>query len=117
MFLISGIIFGKTISEDPDEKILGINNRWFWGLSYAIFCVIIEIFLNIGGMLTWTYSFWNLSFAGVWLIFLFGYFHFYIACILVLKIKSMKKRLIAIGCIYGVAIIMNVIAGLLGWYY
>jgi len=29
----------------------------------------------------------------------------------------MKKRLIVIGCIYGVAIVMNVIAGIAGWLY
>lgn len=117
MFLISGLVYGKTISENESDKILGLSNRWFWAIGYAVFCVFIEIILNIAGMLTWTYPFWNRTFAGIWLIFFFGYFHFYVACILVLKIKSMKKRLIAIGCIYGVAIIMNVIAGILGWVY
>jgi len=117
MFLISGLVYGKTISEDKKEKIMGINNRWFWAIGYAVFCVFIEIILNIGGLLTWVYPFWNRSFAGVWLIFFFGYFHFYVACILVLKIKSMKKRLMVIGCIYGVAIVMNVIAGIAGWLY
>ena len=117
MFLISGIIYGKTISEDKNEKIMGINNRWFWGLGYAVFCVVIEIFLNIGGLLTWVYPFWNRTFGGVWLIFLFGYFHFYVACILVLKIKSMKKRLVVIGIIYTIPIIMNIFAGISGWVY
>jgi len=117
MFAISGIVYAKTISENEDDKIFGIPNRWFWAIGYSAFAVFIEIILNIGGLLTWYYPFWNRSFAGVWLIFFFGYFHFYCACILVLKIKSMKKRLIVIGCIYGVAIIMNVIAGISGWVY
>jgi effector-binding domain-containing protein len=38
--------------------------------------VIVECALNIGNRLVWEYPFWRLSFGGVWLIFLFGYFEF-----------------------------------------
>ena len=54
----------------------------------------------------------------MWLIFLFGYFHFYVAAILVLRLSTLKKKLMAIGCIYAVAIVANAVAmGLLGWVY
>ncbi|MHA1720357.1 MAG: hypothetical protein ACTSXK_12610 [Promethearchaeota archaeon] len=117
MFAISGIIFAKSFSDNESDKILGLPNRWFWAIGYSAFCVFIEIFLNIGGLLTWYYPFWNRSFGGVWLIFLFGYFHFYVTVILVLKIKSLKKRSIVVGIIYTVPILMNIIAGIMGWVY
>jgi hypothetical protein len=54
----------------------------------------------------------------VWLIFLLGYFHFYVATILVLGLRSTRARAIAITAIYGVAITMNLIGmGVLGWRY
>jgi len=78
----------------------------------------VECLLNMGGHLVWEYSFWNRSFGGVWLIFLFGYLHFYVAAILVLRLSTLKKKLFAIGCIYAVAIVANVVAmGVLGWVY
>ncbi|MHA1727846.1 MAG: hypothetical protein ACTSWY_03860 [Promethearchaeota archaeon] len=110
MFLISGIIYANTISEDKNEKILGIPNRWFWAIGYSIFCVFIECFLNIGGHLVWVYPWWNLSFGGVWLIFLIGYFHFYVAALLVIGMKSKRNKILTICIIYGIAIVMNIIA-------
>jgi len=118
MVAISGIIYYNTVSDDPAEKILGLPNRWFWAIAYAAFCVLVECLLNLGGHLVWEYPFWNRSLGGVWLIFLFGYFHFYVATILVLRLKTIRKKVIATGSLYGIAIIANVIAlGALGWTY
>ncbi|MCP4763288.1 MAG: hypothetical protein GY870_16055 [archaeon] len=118
MFMISGIIYSNTLSEDKSEKILGIPNRWFWAIGYSIFCVFIECLLNIGGHLVWVYPFWNLSLGGVWLIFFIGYFHFYVAALLVIGMESKKKKIITICIIYGIAIIMNIIGfGFLNMWY
>jgi hypothetical protein len=118
MFAISGIIYYNTLSPDKKEKILGIPNRWFWAGGYAAFCVFIECILNKGGHLVWEYPFWSRSFSGVWLIFLFGYLPFYVAIILVLSLKTNKKKIIAVSTIYAIAILMNIVAfGFLGWYY
>lgn len=117
MFALNGLVFYYMLSEKKETKILGLPNRWFWAIGLAAFCVLVECFLNLGGHLTWTYPFWNRTFAGVWLIFLIGYFHFYVACILVLNIKTQKKRIIAIVSIYGIAILMNVFASIAGWVY
>lgn len=117
MFLLNGIVFAYMLERDEKKKILGIPNRWFYAIVLATFCVFVEVLLNIGDLLIWEYPFWNRSFGGIWLIFLIGYFHFYVACILVLKIKTPKNRILAIGTIYGVAILMNVIAVLAGWVY
>ncbi|MEW5816089.1 MAG: hypothetical protein AB1798_11935 [Spirochaetota bacterium] len=118
MFALAGIVFYYTCSPDKNEKILGLPNRWFWAVGYSAFCVFIEVFLNIGGLLVWEYPFWNRSLAGIWLIFLIGYFHFFAAIILVLEIKTTRQRLLAVGCIYLVPIVMNSLArGILGWDY
>jgi len=118
MFAISGIIYYNTISENREEKILGIPNWWFWAIGYSIFCVFIECVLNYGGHLVWEYSFWNRTFGGVWLIFFFGYLHFYVAALLVIGMKSYKNKIITISAIYTIAIVGNILGlGLFGWVY
>ena len=118
MFAISGIIYYHTISDDPKEKILGLPNRWFWAVGYAAFCVFVEVLLNIGGHLVWEYPFWNRTFAGIWLIFLFGYFSFYAAIILVLGIKKRSRQILTVALIYAVPILMNIFGrGIMGWRY
>jgi hypothetical protein len=118
MFLILGIIYYHTLSESKKEKILGLPEKWFWAIYYSIFCVFVECVLNIGGQLVWEYPFWNLSFKGIWLIFLIGYFQFFCFAILVISLKSMKAKLMTVGTIYAVPIIMNILAfGFWGWRY
>jgi len=118
MFAISGIIYYNTLLDNKEDKILGIPNRWFWAIGYSVFCVFVECLLNAGGHLVWEYPWWHRSFKGVWLIFLFGYFHFYVAALLVIGMKTIKSKVIAISSLYGIAIIANIIAmGLLGWKY
>ncbi|MFC1669009.1 hypothetical protein ACFL20_01340 [Spirochaetota bacterium] len=118
MFAIAGFIFYNTLSENKNDKILGIPNRWFWAIGYSIFCVFVEVLLNMGGHLVWEYPFWHRSFGGVWLIFIFGYFHFYVAIIFMLSLKTKKKKIIFISSLYAIAIIANIIClGILGWVY
>jgi hypothetical protein len=118
MFAISGIIYYNTLSEDPKKKILGLPNRWFWAIGYSAFCVFVEVLLNLGGLLVWEYPFWNRSFGGVWLIFLFGYLIFYVGVIMVLSLKTTAKKILAVSLIYAVPILMNVFArAVLGWRY
>ena len=118
MFAISGIIYYNTVSEDKTQKILGIPNQWFWAIGYSVFCVFVECFLNKGGHLVWEYPFWNRSFAGVWLIFLFGYFHFYVAALLVINMKTIKSKLVTVTSLYTVAVLANIFGlGIMKWQY
>lgn len=118
MFLLAGIVYYHMLSESTTEKILGIPEKWFWAIGFSAFAVFVECLLNMGGHLVWEYPFWERSFKGVWLIFLFGYFHFFCAIILVISLKTMKKKIITISIIYAVPIIMNVLAfGFFGWNY
>jgi len=118
MFTLIGIVFYNTLSESRNKKILGLNEEWFWATGYSVFCVFVECLLNMGGHLVWEYPFWNLSFRGIGLIFLIGYFHFFCAAILVIHLKSIKSKLLAIGMIYALPAGMNIIGmGILGWVY
>ncbi len=118
MFAIAGIIYYYTLEDDPRTKILGIPNDWFWAIGYSVFCVFVEVILNIGGHLVWEYKYWNRSFEGVWLIFFFGYFHFYVATLFAIRLKSVKAKAVFTGSLYGIAIMANIIAmGILGWNY
>lgn len=118
MFALAGLVYYHTLSDDPKEKVLGLNNRWFWAVGYAAFCVFVEVLLNIGGLLIWEYPFWTRSFGGIWLIFLFGYFEFYAAIIFVLGLKKRARQVLAVALIYAVPVLMNLVGfGLLGWRY
>ncbi|PKL36175.1 MAG: hypothetical protein CVV44_18325 [Spirochaetae bacterium HGW-Spirochaetae-1] len=118
MFLIIGIIYYHTLSESTTEKILGVPEKWFWAVIYSAFCVFVEALLNKGGHLVWEYPFWYRSFAGIWLVFLIGYFHFFCAAILVISLREMRNKLITVGIIYAVPVSMNILAfGFLGWNY
>jgi hypothetical protein len=118
MFAISGIIYANTVSEDPNETIMGIPNRWFWAVAYSAFCVFVEVLLNMGGHLVWEYPFWQRSFTGVWLIFLFGYFHFYVAALLVMGMRTVRAKAITVSALYAIAIAANIFGmGIMGWNY
>ena len=118
MFSVVGIIFYNTLPQSPKEKILGVQAQWFFAVGYAAFCVFIEILLNLGGHLVWKYAAWNRSIEGVWLIFLFGYFHFYVAAIAVINLEKKKQKTLFVVVIYSIAIAMNVFGmGIMGWVY
>ncbi|MGA2642790.1 MAG: hypothetical protein ABSG21_18010, partial [Spirochaetia bacterium] len=118
MFAIAGIVFYYMCPEDRSERILGLPARWFWAIAFSAFCVLVECVLNIGGLLVWEYPFWNRSLAGIWLIFVFGYFEFFAAINLVLGMKNVRRRITVIGLIYAVPVVMNVFGfAVMGWRY
>jgi len=118
MFTIAGIVWYNAIEEDRKVKVLGIPNWWFWSIVYSAFCVFIECLLNAGGHLVWEYPWWDRTFQGIWLIFLIGYFHFFVAMIIVCSMKTNRNKAISISAIYAVPIIMNIIAfGIFDWVY
>ncbi|MHA1798766.1 MAG: hypothetical protein ACTSVY_10020 [Candidatus Helarchaeota archaeon] len=112
------MIYANAVSEDKDEKILGIPNRWFWAIMFAWMCVAVECLLNLGGWLQWIWPFWGFSPWGIWLIFLIGYFHFFVAALLVMGMEEKRNKIIAVIIIWSIAIVMNVIGiGILHWNY
>lgn len=111
MFAVAGITFSKMLPKDKKLKILGIPNRLFFATVNAIFCVLIEFLLNAANALTWDYSWWNIR--APWLIFLIGYFHFFVVAYWVHDMKSVKSKAITVGAIFGFDILCALIFGVL----
>jgi len=114
MFAIAGIAWSKLLPEDKQQKILGIPNRWFVAVAGSIFCVLVEMFLNSIGALTWEYSWWSIR--APWLIFLVGYLPFFLVAFWVYDMDTIKKQVKIVGSILGFDIMLLIIFGaILNW--
>jgi hypothetical protein len=114
MFAIAGVAFGKMLPEDKKMKILGIPNRIAIAVGGAAFCVFVEVLLNKIDALTWEWTWWDAN--SPWLIFLFGYLHFFLVSFWVHDMDSMKKKVYTVGGIFLFDLILIIIFGvILGW--
>ncbi|MEN8118903.1 MAG: hypothetical protein ABFS35_01065 [Bacteroidota bacterium] len=113
MFSIAGIVWAKMLPDDKNLKILGMNNRLFIAITGSIFSVVVEIFLNLADMLTWDYSWWNIS--APWLIIIFGYLTFFVVAFWVYDMKTMKQKITTVGVIYTIVLLSVIVFGSLGW--
>ena len=109
MFSIAGIGFSKMLLPKKETKILGIPNRWFVAITGSAFCVFVEVLLNQIGALTWDWSWWDANTP--WLIFLFGYFHFFVVAFWVHDMKTIRQKAITVGIIFSIAIIGILVLG------
>jgi len=112
MFAIAGIAFGKML-PDRGVKILGLPNRIFLAVANSVFCVIVEIWLNAVGALTWDYSWWSAT-API-PIFLLGYLPFFLVSYWVHDMKSVRAKAITVGVIFSVVILGLAVFVPLGW--
>ncbi len=114
MFAVAGIIWSKLLLPNKEDKILGVPNRWFVAIAGSIFCVVVEMLLNVVDALTWDWTFWDINTP--WLIFLFGYLTFFVVAFWVYDMPTMKEKLITVGTIWGIDVLAVLIFGLgLGW--
>jgi hypothetical protein len=114
MFAILAITFGKMLPADKNAKVFGIPNRLFFACFDSAVCVFVEILLNAIGALTWDYTWWNLR--APWLIFLIGYFPFFLVAFWVHDMKSVRNKALTVGCILGFDLICLVVfIGVLKW--
>ena len=114
MFAVAGIAFGKMLPADKHMKVLGLPNRLVFAVFGAVFCVFVEILLNSVGALTWDYPWW--SARAPWLIFLCGYFHFFLVSFWVHDLEKVRSKAIAVGTIFAVDILALVLFGaILRW--
>jgi hypothetical protein len=114
MFAIAGIVFAKMLPKDKKLKIIGIPNRLFFAIVGSIFTVFVEALLNCAGMLTWEHSWWNTN--APWLIFIIGYFPFFIVSFWVFDMKTIKSKMITVGAIFGFNLLCIIIFGfILKW--
>ena len=118
MFAIVGILYYKSLDEEPTAKVLGLPNRWFWALFYSAVSVIVGLVGNKGGLLVWGYRWWNRGFIEALPIFVFGYLWFYLAAKFAIERPTLKAKVLVPVTLFGVAVALNVIGlGLLGWTY
>ncbi len=115
MFAIAGVIFAKMLPQDKRLKILGLPNRLFFAMAGSAFCVFVEVvFLNSVDALTWDWPWWNAR--APWLIFLFGYLHFFLVSFWVHDMATLRKKVITVGSIYTFDIAAIILFGvILGW--
>jgi hypothetical protein len=114
MFAVAGIAFGKMLPSDRKLKILGIPNRIFLAVANSVFCVVVEIWLNSVGALTWDWALWSTKSPIP--ILLFGYLHFFLVSYWVHDMKTVRAKVITVGSIFAVVIVAAVIFGpILGW--
>jgi len=118
MFAIVGIIYCKSVDEDPAAKVFGLPNRWFWALFYSAVSVVVELALNKGGLLVWDYRWWNHGLFEVLPIFVFGYLWFYLAAKFAIERRTLRAKVLVPATLFAVAVTLNVVGlGLLGWNY
>jgi hypothetical protein len=94
--------------------VLGLPNRLFFAIAGSIFCVFVELLLNWAGALTWDYHWWNVG--APWLIFLIGYFPFFLVSFWVFDMPTLRQKAITVGSILGFdAICLVLFVGILRW--
>jgi hypothetical protein len=114
MFAISGVVFAKMLPPDKGLKILGVPNRLVLAVGGSIFCVFVEVLLNLVGALTWDYAWWNVG--APWLIFLVGYLPFFLVSFWVYDMETVRQKALTVGAILGLDLVALVVfAGVLGW--
>jgi len=114
MFAIMGIATAKMLPQDKSMKILGLPNRAVFAVMNAVLAVIVELFLNAAGALTWEYPWWNVR--APWLIFLLGYLPFFVVSFWVHDMKTVKQKALTVGAIYAFdAACLILFAGILKW--
>ena len=114
MFAVAGVVFSKALPQDPQLRILGIPNRLFLAVAGSIFCVFVEILLNLANALTWDYSWWNVQ--APWLILLLGYLPFFLVAFWVHDMQNPRKQAKTVGAIYAFEGLCLLLFGpVLGW--
>ena len=104
MFSIAGIVFTKFLPDDKNKKLLGLPNRWANAIGFTIFSVFVEILLNSGNYLIWEYPWWH--WYNPILIFLIGYFHFFVGTFYVYDLPDRKSKARAVVMIYAIGVVL-----------
>jgi len=114
MFAIVGIVMSKLLPEDRKTRVLGLPGRFAVALGAAAFCAFVEVCLNVIGVLTWEYPWWNTGPAS--LVIVSGYFLFFTISFAVYDMATVKARAAVVGSILAVdAASLAVFGGLLKW--
>ena len=99
MFSVSGFTC-KLLPADKNKKILGINNRWFFGIAFALFCSVFEIFLAWTPAFIWVYPWW-----GALPVFVTTYIPFFVGAYLIYDLE-LKKQIKIVGTLMAINIVL-----------
>ena len=114
LFLVSGVAFVKTLPPDRSLRILGVPNRWLLVFAFALFCVIVELFLESTGYFTWEYWWWNTPFIP--LIVVFGYMTFFAVAAWIYDMgDDHRKQIRVVATLAAVDVALALAFGLAGW--
>ena len=114
MFAIMGLFAMRTLPADSKWRIAGLNNRWVLAGANSVLCVLVEVWLNHIGALTWEWPAWGAH--APWLIWLIGYMPFFVVGYWVHDMGSVKRQARVVACLATfVAVCLGVFAGVLGW--
>ncbi len=64
-FAAAGVMLVKSLPPERDLRILGIPNRIFIPVGWALVAVFVEVLLNRCGLLTWDYAWWGWPHVGL----------------------------------------------------
>lgn len=118
MFALAGIVWWKCLGPDPQARILGVPDRWFWAIGMSAFAVVVENALNSGKLLMWDYAWWNRGLLGGIPIFLLGYLWFFVAAKFAVERPTLRAKFMVPAVLGGIAIVGNVVGlGILGLRY
>jgi hypothetical protein len=110
MFSIAGLVLSKLLPQDPNMKILGINNRLVFAIGNAAFASILEIFLVKTPAFVWVWPWW-----GAFPVFITVYIPFFLAAFYAYDWPPKKQRLF-IGSLFAInAVSLVVFAVFLKW--
>ena len=110
MFSAAGLIFSKLLPEDPNLKILGINNRLVIAVANAAFFSIFEIFLAKTPAFVWVWPWW-----GALPVFVTVYIPFFVVSMYCYDWRpNIQKTVIGVLALVDAAMLV-VFGGLLGW--
>ena len=106
MFSIMGIVVAKTLPADRGARIVGMPNRWFVALAASTFCLLIEMWLNAIGQLTWDYWWWDAE--RPYLIFVFGYLWFFAFAFWVHDMASVRRKATAVLTLAAIDVVLMI---------
>jgi hypothetical protein len=109
MFALIGIVMSKLLPEDKNYRILGIPGRIVVALCAAAVCAFFEVLLNIIGILTWEYPWWNKGASS--LIIMSGYFLFFMISFRVHDMEKIWKKITTTGSIFIIDAVCIIIFG------
>jgi hypothetical protein len=110
MFSIAGLILSKLLPEDPNLKIMGINNRLLFAVGNAAFYSIFEIFLVKTPTFVWVWPWW-----GSIPVFITVYIPFFLAAFYAFDWPPQKQKAFIGGLFVLNALSLVVFAGILKW--